>query len=172
MKNLFSIGLLVFLAGCAGNSMSVDNANGTAAFTGDTQADTTTDFDVTIEQVSAPMAMPTSANDRTPVAPLDIKYAITVTNRTSEPVTLKHISLSTPNGPFELEQRTRAYNDVIAPGVSKKVDFWARAQVRDANLGAGTPALVRMIIQFEGSQGKRSESFMRDVNGRFAAGIG
>ena len=172
MKKLLGTGILILLAGCAGNSVAVDNGNGTAAFTGDTQADTTTDFDVKIDQVSAPMAMPTAAHDRTPVAPLDIKYAITVTNRTNEPVTLEHITLSTPNGPFELEQRTRAYNDVIAPGGSKQVDFWARAQVRDANLGAETPALVRMIIQFEGAQGKRSESFMRDVNGRFGAGIG
>ena len=172
MKKLFGIGLLVLLAGCAGNSMSVDNGSGTAAFTGDTQADTTTDFEVQIDQVSAPMAMPTSAHDRTPVAPLDIKYAITITNRTNQPVTVKHITLSTPNGPFELEQRMRAYNEEIAPGGSKKVDFWARAQVRDANLGAGTPALVRMIIQFQDSQGKRSESFMRDVNGRFGAGVG
>ncbi len=172
MRNLLAIGILVLLAGCAGNSLSVDNDKGTAAFTGDTQADTTNDFDVKIEQVSAPMAMPTSANDRTPIAPLDIKYAITITNRTSEPVTLKHITLSTPNGPFQLEERMRAYNEVIAPGGSKQVEYWARAQVRDANLGAGTPALVRTIIQFDGSQGKRTESFMRDVNGRFAAGVG
>jgi hypothetical protein len=31
---------------------------------------------------------------------------------------------------------------------------------------------VRAIIQFEGPQGKRTESFMRDVNGHFGAGIG
>ena len=104
--------------------------------------------------------------------PISTRFRVEVTNPTSEPVTLKHISLSTPDGPFQLEQRTRAYNDVIAPGGSKQVDYWARAQVRDANLGAATPSLVRAIIQFEGSQGKRSESFMRDVNGRFAAGIG
>jgi hypothetical protein len=172
MKRLAGISVLLLLAGCAGNSLSVDSGNGTAALTGDTQADTTTDFDVKIDQASAPMAMPASSTDRTPVAPLDIKYTITVTNRTNEAVTLEHITLSTPNGPFELEQRTRAYHDVIAPGGSKQVDFWARAQVRDANLGAATPALVRMMIQFQGSQGKRTESFMRDVNGRFSAGIG
>jgi len=172
MKNLLCAGAVILLAGCAGNSASIDNGNGSAVLTGDTQADTTTDFDVKIDQVNAPMAMPASPNDRTPVAPLDIKYAITVTNRTNDPVTLEHITLSTPNGPFEIEQRTRSYKDVIAPGGSKEVEFWARATVRDANLGAATPALVRMIIQFEGPQGKRTESFMRDVNGHFGAGIG
>jgi hypothetical protein len=172
VKNIFGITLAILLTGCAGNMASVDNGNASAVIAGDTQSDTTSDFDITIDQVSAPMAMPTSANDRTPVAPLDIEYAITITNRTKEPVKVKHITLSTPNGPFEIETRMRNFNEEIAPGDAKKVDFWARADVRDANLGAKTPALVRAIIQFEGPQGKRTESFMRDVNGRFGAGIG
>jgi hypothetical protein len=173
MKNPLAVGLLIFLAGCAGNMASVDNGSGvTAVAAGDTQADTTTDFDVAVEQTSAPMAMPTSSSDRTPVAPLDIKYAISVTNNTKEPVTLRHISLSTPEGPFVIQQRTRSYKTVIAPGATEKVDFWAQAQVADANMGAATPALVRAIIQFESPQGKRTESFMRNVNGRFGAGVG
>jgi len=172
MKNFFGITLALLLAGCSGNMASIDNGNASAVLTGDTQSDTTSDFDVRIDQVSAPMAMPTSAHDRTPVAPLDIKYAITITNRTKEPVTIKHITLSTPNGPFEIETRMRNFNEQIAPGDAKKVDFWARADVRDANLGAATPALVRAIIEFEGPQGKRTESFMRDVNGRIGVGIG
>jgi hypothetical protein len=172
MRNVLGITLVILLAGCAGNMASVNNGRDNAVLAGDTQSDTTSDFDVTIDQVSAPMAMPTSAHDRTPVAPLDIKYAITITNRTKEPVTVRHITLSTPNGPFEIETRMRNFNEEIAPGGAKQVDFWARADVRDANLGAATPALVRAIIEFEGAQGKRTESFMRDVNGRFGAGIG
>jgi hypothetical protein len=173
MKNLFAVGLLVLVAGCAGNMASVDTGGGmTAVAAGDTQADTTTDFDVTVEQTSAPMAMPTSANDRTPVAPLDIKYAISVTNNTKEPVTLRHISLSTPEGPFVIQQRTRSYKTTIAPGATEKVDFWAQANVADANIGAGTPALVRTIIEFDGPQGKRTESFMRNVNGHVSVGVG
>jgi hypothetical protein len=173
MKNYVGIGLLVLAAGCAGNMASVDNGAGvTVAAAGDTQADTTTDFDVNVEQTSAPMAMPTSPNDRTPVAPLDIKYAISVTNNTNEPVTLRHISLSTPDGPFVIRQRTRSYKTTIAPGATEKVEYWAQADVADANMGAATPALVRTIIGFEGPQGKRTESFMRNVNGRFGAGIG
>ena len=172
MRQLVGITLVVLLVGCAGNMASVGNGRDNAVLAGDAQSDTTDDFDVAIEQVSAPMAMPASPGDRTPVAPLDIKYAITIMNRTKDPITVKHIALSTPNGPFEIETRTRNFNEEIAPGGSKKVEFWARAQARDANLGAATPALVRMIVQFEGSQGKRTESFMRDVNGRFGAGIG
>jgi hypothetical protein len=173
MKNFFAIGLLVLLAGCAGNMASVDTGGGvTLAAAGDTQADTTTDFDVAIEQTSASMAMPTSANDRTPVAPLDIKYAISVTNNTKEAVTLRHITLSSPDGPFVIENSMRNYKKTIAPGATEKVDFWARAQAADANVGASTPALVRTMIEFEGPQGKRTESFMRNVNGRLGVGIG
>src|SRR5438309_2559826 len=77
MKKLAGIGILILLAGCAGNMASVDTGGGTTfAAAGDTQADTTSDFEVKIEQTSAPVAMPTAKNDRTPVAPLDIKYAI------------------------------------------------------------------------------------------------
>jgi hypothetical protein len=173
VKNVLAVALLLPLAGCAGNVASVDNGGGvTLAAAGDTQADTTTDFEVAVEQTSAPMAMPTSPHDRTPVAPLDIKYAISITNNTKEPVTLRHISLSTPDGPFVIRQRMRSYKATIAAGGTEKVEFWAQADVADANLGAATPALVRAIIEFEGPQGKRTESFMRNVNGRFGAGIG
>ena len=173
MKSLLSIGVVVLLAGCAGNVASVDTGGGvTAVAAGDTQSDTTADFDVTVEQTKAPMAMPTAANDRTPVAPLDIEYAISVTNNTKEPVTLRHISLSTPEGPFKIQQRTRNYKTTIAPGATEKVGYWAEANAADANMGAATPALVRTIIEFDGPQGKRTESFMRNVNGRIGAGIG
>lgn len=174
IKNLFAVSLLVVLTACAGNSASVDTGNGGPSFAtaGDTQSDTTEDFDVAIEQANTPMAMPTSDRDRTPVAPLDIKYAVSITNRTKETMTVRHITMSTPNGPFQLQQIMRNYKEAISPGATKTVDFWARAEVRDANLGASTPALVRTIIQFEGPQGKRTESFMRNVNGRFGAGIG
>jgi hypothetical protein len=150
----------------------MNGGSATFAAAGDTQADTTTDFDVTIEQTAAPMAMPTSANDRTPVAPLDIKYAIHITNGTKDVVTVRHITLSSPEGAFVIPTTMRNYHEKIAPGASVSVNFWAQANASDANLGAKTPALVRMMIEFEGPQGKRTESFMRDVNGRFGAGIG
>lgn len=174
MKTLLAVSLLVVFAGCAGNVASVDNGGGGPTFVAatDAQSDTTDDFEVVVDQAAAPMAMPVSKDDRTPVAPLDIKYAITITNRTKDPVTVRHIALSSPEGPFVIETRRRNYKQEIAPGGTAKVDFWARAQARDANLGAATPSLVRTIIEFESPQGKRSESFMRRVNGAFGAGIG
>lgn len=177
MKNVLGAGLLILLVllagGCAGNMASVNTGGGvTLAAAGDTQADTTGDFDVTVEQTSASMAMPTSPNDRTPVAPVDVKYAITVVNLTDAPVTLRRITLSTPEGPFVIRTTSRNYKKTIAPGAKEKVDFWAEAIAADANVGAATPALVRTMILFEGPQGKRTESFMRNVNGRFGAGIG
>jgi hypothetical protein len=173
MKKLLAIGAVILFAGCAGNVASVDTGGGvTFAAAGDTQADTTTDFEVKVDQTTASMAMPTSRNDRTPVAPLDIKYAISITNNTKDPVTLRHITMSSPDGPFVIELRPRSYNKKIAPGATEQVDFWARATVADANVGAATPSLVRTMIEFEGPQGKRTESFMRNVNGRFGAGIG
>ncbi|HEX7190727.1 MAG TPA: hypothetical protein VF381_04050 [Thermoanaerobaculia bacterium] len=173
MKKLLGIGVLVLLAGCAGNMASVDTGGGiTFAAAGDTQSDTTNDFEVAVEQANMPMSMPTSANDRTPVAPLDIKYAISITNLTKEAVTVRHITLSSPEGPFVIRTTMRNYKKTIGPGATEKVEFWAQAQAADANVGAATPALVRTMIEFEGPQGKRTESFMRDVNGRFGAGIG
>lgn len=173
MKKLLAIGTVVLLAGCAGNMASVDTGGGvTFAAAGDTQADTTSDFEVRVEQTSAGVAMPTSSKDRTPVAPLDVKYAISITNLTNEPVTLRHITLSTPDGPFVIPTTMRKYRKTIAPGATEKVDFWAQANSNDANMGAATPALVRTMIEFEGPQGKRTESFMRNINGRFGAGIG
>ena len=171
-KNLLAVGLLVLLAGCAGNSASIGAGDTNFVAAGDAQSDTTADFDVMVEQAAAPMAMPTSANDRTPTAPLDIRYAISITNMTKEPVTVKHIAMSSPDGAFVIPVIRRNFNQPIAPGATATVDFWARAQATDANLGAATPALVRTMIEFVGAQGKRTESFMRRVNGKFGAGVG
>ena len=173
MKKLLAIGSVLLLAGCAGNMASVDTGGGVQfAAAGDTQADTTTDFEVKVEQTNAGMALPTSSKDRTPVAPLDVKYAISITNLTNEPVTVRHITLSTPEGPFVIPTTMRKYKKRIAPGATEKLEFWAQANSTDANMGAATPALVRTMIEFEGSQGKHTESFMRNVNGRFGAGVG
>jgi hypothetical protein len=164
--------LLALFSACSGmTSMGTDTATLTAA--GDIQRETTQDFEVSVEQISTPMAMSTSSSDRTPVTPLDVQYAITVTNHTSEPVTIKRIALSTPPGPFSIPVTQRSFKTPIAPGASEQVEFWATGNARDANAGANAPTIVRTRITFETSGGtKRSESFLRRVNGAFSVGVG
>jgi hypothetical protein len=152
-------------------SVGRDRATLTAA--GDIQSETTHDFDVSVDQIAAPMAMPTSSSERTPVIPLDVQYAITVTNHTSEPVTIQRIALSTPPGPFSIPVTQRSFKTSIAPGASERVEFWATGNARDANAGAQAPTIIRTRITFETSGGaKRSESFLRRVNGAFSVGVG
>jgi hypothetical protein len=164
--------LLLLLAACAGTT-SLGTNEATLTATGDIQSETTQDFDVAVDQIAAPMAMPASSGDRTPAAPLDVQYAITVTNHTSEPVTVKRIALSTPPGPFTIPVTQRSFKTSIAPGGNERIEFWATGNARDANAGANAPTIIRTRITFETSGGtKRSETFLRRVNGAFSLGVG
>ena len=163
---------LLLLAGCAGTT-SLGTNEATLTATGDIQSETTQDFDVSVEQIATPMAMPASSDDRTPAAPLDVQYAITVANHTPQTVTIKRVSLSTPPGPFTIPVTQRSFKTSIAPGANERIEFWATGNARDASAGAKAPTIIRTRILFETSDGaKRTETFLRRVNGAFSLGVG
>ena len=158
MKKVLGVGLLIFLAGCAGNIAPV--RSGHDFVRPGTQPSTTTDFRVTIEQKSAAMSMATAVDNNTPVAPVDIDYAIAITNKTKDPVTVRHITLLYRDPERAIPRRTRNYDKTIAPGATEKVDdFWLQMRANDAGPGP-MPGSIRADIEFEGPQGKRLESFL------------
>jgi hypothetical protein len=166
-----TIALLLLFCACSGTTtMSRDNV--TVAAAGDIERQTTEDFDVSIEQTAAPMAMPVGANDSSPNAPLDVQYGITIGNRTAQTVTVKKIALSTAPGLFTFPVTQREFKTSIAPGASGHVEFWATGTARDANIGANAPTVLRARITLETSGGgTRTETFLRRVNGAVSAGV-
>jgi hypothetical protein len=123
----------------------------------------TQDFAVAIEQENAPIAMPTAViNDRA-AAPLDLKFAVSITNRTKDPVTVRHITLKYRDPGREAPRRTRNYSTTIAPGATEKFDFWLTMRSNDNDARPFTPPVLPSEIEFEGPHGKRLESFVSRV---------
>ena len=152
MKTILGLGLIALLAGCA-------SVTGPSANVAMRTPNTTTDFVVTMKQKNAPIAMPTAVNDDRAAAPIDIEYAISITNRTNDPVTVRHITLKyRDDSSRTVPRRTRNYEKTIAPGATEAVDFWVQMHGGDA--GPYRPGLYPAEIQFDGPHGKRTESFL------------
>lgn len=150
---------------CASGTVS-RTPDGTAAslMTGHV-TETTEDLDVAIEQMNAPMMMSGFTS-------VDVKFEVAVKNRTQAPVTIEHIALqSVGAGDYQIPPRSRPFHKTIAPGEERKFEFWATAQVGDTTIGTKAPLMVRAMLTLKDAQGKRTESFIRRVNGRVAVGI-
>lgn len=169
MKSTFGPALLVLLAGCA----TVTGPGRPVVVAGRINRDTTRDFVVAIRQEhkaavtpqSEPIAYPDAGIERSAAPPLDIQYAISITNRTKDPVTVRHITLEYRDVNRTVARRTRNYSKTIAPGAKEKFDFWLELHSNDL-MGANpvTPAILPSQIEFEGPQGTRLESFVTPVS--------
>lgn len=166
MRKLLAPLPLVLLMACVSGSIG-NKGHDVELLTGD-EADSTTDFDVDIEQATTPMAMPAAVPGT-----IDVKYAITIVNQTAEPVQLQRIDLQSIGGErMQVDVSTRKFDKVIAAGAKAVVDYWATARVQDATIGASTPIVIRTRLHLKAGEAQRQESFTRRVNGHFAAGVG
>lgn len=167
MKVLGALSLVLLLTGCVSGTIS-NQGDSVEMLTGPDQTDSTSDFDVDIDQSTTPMAMPAA----TP-GPIDVKYTITVENRTQAPVQLKQIDLqSVGTDVVQVDLTTRKFNKTLEPGKKVTVDYWATARVQDANIGAKSPMVIRTRLHLWSGDNERLESFTRRVNGHFSVGVG
>lgn len=119
--------------------------------------ETTSDFDVEVRQANYPPTMRATS--------LDVKFEVTVRNHTSEPVTIEHIALESHNaGEYRVPFRSRPFHKQLAAGQEQKFEFWARADVANPDVGTTAPLMLRTTLTVTGSQGKRVEYFIRNVN--------
>lgn len=161
-----SLVLLFPLAGCVSGTFT-NKGNDLELLSGD-EDNSTDDFDVSIYQSESPMAMPSAMP-----GPIDVKYTITVENRTKEPVQLKRVDLqSVGSEQMRIDVSTRKFDKAVAPGQKVSVDYWATARVVDANVGVKTPLIIRTRLHLWDGNKERQESFTRRVNGYFAVGVG
>ncbi|HEY0140129.1 MAG TPA: hypothetical protein VGF48_04480 [Thermoanaerobaculia bacterium] len=159
MKRVFLPGLFLFvLTACAGGLGS--------GITGNTEGQSTEDFDVAVVQSNTPMVMEgdTSA---------DVRFDITVRNRTSQPYTIRRIALQSLGGStYRLPISTRSYEMQIAPGTEAKLEYWASTEVSDSTIGARAPLVLRTTLSVVGADGTpREEIFTGRVNGHVAVGV-
>jgi hypothetical protein len=162
MKSTLGIGLLILMAACAGTHKATNGQAYAVAHGG--LPTTTTDFYVRVEQTSAPpMAIPRSESDPRTATPIDVKYAVAITNKTKDAVTVRHVTLSCRDRYFMIPRSTRNFNKAIAPGATEKMDFWVSANAPGAEVTIITPGSIGAVIEFEGPQGTRTESFLCPV---------
>lgn len=167
-KRILSMTLLILLlTHCAGNTLRVGRETGDNAVTAQlgtgSGAESTDDFDVTIEQPDHPPAMGAPR--------IDVRYVISVRNLTSETVTVKRITVQSAGGAYNVEPRSRPFKLQLAPKSDGKVEFWATASNVDPVIGTNAPVTIRARIEFQQGEQTRQESFVRNVNGRASIGI-
>lgn len=96
------IGLAIVFLSCTSTSLIEGDA-----------PETTSDFDVDLRQLNNPPI-------QGPTRSIDVKFEVAVTNRTSEPVTVEHISLeSFGAGDYAVPFRSRPFHRSLAPGPRK-----------------------------------------------------
>ncbi len=120
-----------------------------SAQTGSTATITAPDLE--LEQTFGP------GNVGYPDAPIDVKYAIRMTNHAAIPITLKRINLHTvnpPGGAYTLSPPlVHPFNIEIPPNGEKTVEMWAHAQGYGVSMRDREPVTVKGVAYFETAQG-------------------
>ena len=149
MRQTLALALLLSLA-CASGSIQ----------TGRTEDSSTDDFDVEIEQANEPLTM--RGNTTT-----DLRFLITVRNRTDAPWTIERIALqSMGGGTYTMPVRTRAFDRVVAPGAAEEFEFWATVDLAEDAILARAPITMRTTLYAKNDGDTRTEEFMQRINGR------
>jgi len=125
--------------------------------------------EVRIAQISG---VPVAARHVT--GPIPVQYAVRVTNRASEPITLKRIDVSSmADGAYTVRASSTPFNVTIAPEKHGEVDFWANAIVEQATIsGANGPVTLRLVLFFDTPVGPFEEIVVRQVNESAGAASG
>ena len=127
---------------------------------GRTQDASTDDFDVAIEQTNEPLTMRGQGST-------DLRFLITVKNRTDAPWTIERIALqSMGNATYSVPVRTRQFDRIVAPGAEEEFEFWATAELADDAILARAPITMRATLYAKNEEKARTEEFMQRLNGR------
>jgi hypothetical protein len=114
--------------------------------------------EVQIVQLYGPSDLPYSRGTST----VEAQYGIQITNRSSDPVTLTHVSLqSVGGGTIAMRREDRGFNNTIEPGQTGQAVMNARVYFTSDVSGSPTrePLTVRATLSFNSPKG----SFTRIV---------
>jgi hypothetical protein len=102
---------------------------------------------------------------------IPVHYSLAVQNRAAEPITLKQVSVASMGyGAYEVNQTSRVFKTIVAPGHTETVEFWVPAYIENASLvGANGPVTLRVTARFDSPLGQFQNIVVQQVNAR--AGI-
>lgn len=169
-KFLVLLSAVVFLLGCAGNTLSAAGGSGANAAEmsvsspAHSNSESAKGLDIDVVQTAAPPVLGG-------ITTVDVQYTFEVKNKSDVPTTVRRITIwNAGGGRFQIENRSRTFNKTIAPGTTEKIPFWARATGVSEITGSNPPVTLRVELEVDGPEGVRKAQFMRTVNGAFTVG--
>ncbi|HET7705109.1 MAG TPA: hypothetical protein VFM36_03420 [Thermoanaerobaculia bacterium] len=97
---------------------------------------------------------------------IPVHFALRVSNRFGEPITLKSVNLQSVGvGAYDVSA-TRPFKTQIQPDAEETVEFWMPANVGMSTIvGANGPVTLRATLYFDSPVGQFQEVVIRQVNG-------
>jgi hypothetical protein len=140
MKRIAFCVLLVVIAACASSSSPKPSGGVTPLPT------------VDIAQVYGPADLNYSRG----ISFVDAQYSLEITNPSTDPITLKHVTLeSVGGGSIRMRREDRSFNNEIPPGQTGQAVVTARVYFQSDNSGTPTrePITLRATLSFNSPKG-------------------
>ncbi len=98
---------------------------------------------------------------------IPIQYALRVSNRSAEPITLKRVTVQSMGmGAYNVDSTGRPFDTRILPEEFQIVEFWVPANISQATImGANGPVTLRATLHFDSPVGQFQEVVVQQVNG-------
>jgi hypothetical protein len=102
---------------------------------------------------------------------IEMKYALKVTNRAAEPITLRQIQIQTVGleGPYNIPQSSYFFREPVTPGATRPIEFFAKAYSEGDRykVDAQAPVSIRIIAYFEAPKGNFRQAFITNLGQSF-----
>jgi hypothetical protein len=97
---------------------------------------------------------------------MQIQFGLRVSNRASEPITLRRVEMSSVGrGAYVLRREFHPFNKVIRPEQYEDVTFWSRGFVYGSRFEpSNEPVTVRAILFFESPDGPFQQIVQRNLD--------
>ena len=99
---------------------------------------------------------PSDLNYSRGISSVDAQYGLQITNPSSDPIILKHVTLESVGGSsIAMRREDRAFNNEIPPGQTGQAVVNARVFFRSDNSGSPTrePLTLRATLNFDSPKG-------------------
>ena len=162
-----SIALILLCSGCASVGATYNGKHQATAVLGDADGSTTDKLEFAIEQNEPPHTMQGTRM-------ISVPFEMVFRNVSVTDLTVKRISLeSLGGGPVEVVPTRWNYDRTIRPGQTGRIEFWAKMNVGNSQLGLKTPLVTRSTVLFTDATGEQTEAlFTRTINDEFSVAIG
>jgi hypothetical protein len=98
-----------------------------------------------------------------PTGNVDVQFEFRIFNKSSEPITLKHLDLaSVGGGAYSLRRELRPFNVVVGPNEGKAVTVWSKAYLRGRTAVENEPVSIRGIAYFNSPSGPFRKIFHQE----------